>query len=201
MSPVKSCKRTFDLFWTILGLILLWPLFLLVAFCIKLDDGGPVFFRQERVGFNGSPFRIWKFRTMVIDAERLGKPLTVGPDPRMTRFGFWLRKLKVDELPQLLNVLSGEMSLVGPRPEVPRYVAFYTAEQRQVLGLAPGITDPASIEYRHENDLLSEANDAEKVYVEKIMPEKIKLNLIYSGRATVWSDFGVILKTLKEIFH
>ncbi len=193
---MKWQKRVFDLFWTIPGLVVLSPLFGVIALWIKLDDGGPVFFRQERVGQNGQLFRIWKFRTMVVDAEKRGRPLTVGRDPRITRAGYRLRRYKLDELPQLLNVLRGEMSLVGPRPEVPRYVALYTPEQRRVLDLMPGITDPASIRYRHENELLSQAEDPEKVYVEEIMPEKIRINLDYAQRATIWSDFWVILQTL-----
>jgi len=193
-------KRFFDLFWTIPGLLILSPFFLLVAFLIKLDDGGPVFFRQERVGRGGKPFRIWKFRTMVIDAERLGLQLTVGPDPRISRIGKYLRQFKMDELPQLFNVLAGEMSLVGPRPEVPKYVAMYSTDQRRVLNLAPGITDPASIKYKDENSVLASASDPEKSYIEKIMPEKIRLNLDYSDRAGLWSDFLVILRTLVNIF-
>jgi len=197
---MRWSKRLFDLFWTILGLLVLWPLFLLVALLIKLDDGGPVFFRQERVGYKGRLFRIWKFRTMVVDAEKIGKPLTVGRDPRITRVGYWLRKFKLDELPQLFNVLAGEMSLVGPRPEVPKYVALYTPGQRRVLDLVPGITDPASIKYRDESEILARSPDPERTYVEEIMPEKIRLNLEYAERATVWSDFIVILCTLLRVF-
>lgn len=167
---------------------------------IKLDDKGPVFFRQERVGYKGRPFRIWKFRTMVVDAEKIGKPLTVGRDPRITRVGYWLRKFKLDELPQLFNVLVGEMSLVGPRPEVPKYVALYTPEQRKVLDLVPGITDPASIKYRDESEILGRSPDPDRTYLEEIMPEKIRLNLEYAAHATVWSDFIIVLKTLFRVF-
>ncbi len=189
-------KRFFDLFWTIPGLLLLTPLFLVVAISIKLDDGGPVFFRQERVGQGGKHFRIWKFRTMVVNAEKIGRQITVGRDPRITRVGHWLRKYKLDELPQLFNVLSGDMTLVGPRPEVPRYVALYTPEQRAVLDLLPGITDPASVRYRHESELLAQSNDPERTYIEEIMPEKIRINLAYAEHASLLRDFWVILQTL-----
>lgn len=189
-------KRVFDLFWTVPGLIILSPVFLCIALWIKLDDGGPIFFKQERVGQSGQLFRIWKFRTMVVDAEKHGRQLTVGRDPRITRAGYWLRKFKLDELPQLLNVLRGEMSLVGPRPEVPRYVALYTPEQRKVLDLVPGITDPASIRYRNESELLALSDNPEHTYITEIMPEKIRLNLAYAQQATVWRDFKVILQTL-----
>jgi len=193
---MRLSKRLFDLFWTLAGLCLLWPIFLLIALLIRLDDGGPVFFRQERVGHKGKPFHIWKFRTMVVDAEKLGMPITIGRDPRITSVGFWLRKYKLDELPQLFNVLTGEMSLVGPRPEVPDYVALYTPEQRAVLELRPGITDPASIKYRDENELLAQAPAPEQTYIEEIMPAKIQLNLEYASRATIWSDFLIILRTI-----
>jgi len=193
---MRLSKRLFDLFWTMAGLCLLWPLFLVIALLIKRHDGGPVFFRQERVGHKGHSFRIWKFRTMVVDAEKLGMPLTIGQDPRITPVGFWLRKYKLDELPQLFNVLTGEMSLVGPRPEVPDYVALYTPEQRAVLELVPGITDPASIKFRRENELLAQALDPVRAYVKEIAPEKIQLNLEYAAQATVWRDFVIILRTL-----
>lgn len=193
---MSSAKRVYDLFWSVLGLAVLLPAFAVVALLIKIDDGGPVFFRQERVGFGGRRFHVWKFRTMVIDAERRGGQLTVGQDPRITRVGAWLRSTKLDELPQLFNVLRGEMSLVGPRPEVPRYVELYAPEQRKVLDLVPGITDPASIRYRNESNLLAQSFDPERTYVEQIMPEKIALNLAYAAKATIWSDTMVILSTL-----
>jgi lipopolysaccharide/colanic/teichoic acid biosynthesis glycosyltransferase len=183
----------------LIGLLTLWPLLLVIGAAIKLEDGGPVFFRQERVGIGGRRFRLWKFRTMVTDAERRGGQLTVGGDPRVTAAGRWLRQFKLDELPQLLNVLRGEMSLVGPRPEVPRYVGLYTAEQRAVLRLVPGITDPASIRYRDESAELARAVDPERLYVEEIMPEKIRLNLEYAARATPWTDFLVVLSTLRHL--
>jgi len=196
---MKLEKRLFDIVASAIGLLVLWPVFLVIAVLIKLEDGGPVFYRQERIGYKGRPFKIWKFRTMVVNADKLGKPLTVGRDPRITRVGYWLRKFKLDELPQLLNVLLGEMSLVGPRPEVPQYVALYTPEQRKVLDLVPGITDPASIKFANEAELLAEASNPEKFYIEHIMPTKIRLNMEYASHATLWSDILVILKTLVRI--
>lgn len=189
-------KRAFDLFWSVLGLAVLSPLLLLVALLVKLEDGGPVFFRQVRIGRGGHPFLIWKFRTMVVDAERQGRAITVGQDRRITRIGRYLRNTKLDEFPQLLNVLAGEMSLVGPRPEVPRYVDHYTEAQRAILGLRPGITDLASIKYRNESDLLGQAEDPEATYVQVVLPDKIRINLAYAEGAGVGSDFLVILATL-----
>jgi lipopolysaccharide/colanic/teichoic acid biosynthesis glycosyltransferase len=197
---MKWQKRAFDIFWTVSGLWVLAPLFLLIALWIKLDDGGPIFFKQERVGQRGKIFHLWKFRSMVLNAEKMGRPLTVGGDPRITRAGYWLRKFKLDELPQLFNVLKGEMSLVGPRPEVPHYVAFYTPEQLAVLELVPGITDPASIKYRHESLLLAQAKEPEQFYITTVMPDKIQINLEYAARATLWSDFQIILQTLWAAF-
>jgi lipopolysaccharide/colanic/teichoic acid biosynthesis glycosyltransferase len=192
-------KRLFDVGATIAGLFVLWPVLLIVALLIKLDDGGSVFFRQERVGRAGRRFRVWKFRTMIPDAERRGGTLTVGDDPRTTRVGRWLRRSKVDELPQLFNVLAGDMSLVGPRPEVPRYVARYSADQRRVLDLVPGITDPASIAYSRESELLARAPDPERYYVTAVMPDKIRINLTYAARATRWTDVKVVLETLGQL--
>ncbi|MCL6442253.1 MAG: sugar transferase [Alicyclobacillus sp.] len=189
-------KRAFDVFWSGLGLLLLWPLFLVIALLIKVDDGGTVFFRQERVGYRGKVFWIYKFRTMTPDAERTGRHITVGSDPRITRTGKWLRKTKLDELPQLINVLKGEMTLVGPRPEVPKYVAMYDDDQRRVLELVPGITDPASIKYRNESELLATAYDPEHMYIDEIMPDKIAINMDYAARATLLTDFLVVLHTL-----
>ncbi len=188
--------RLFDLFWSSVGLVFLSPLFLFVAVAIKLGDGGPVFFKQERVGQNGHSFRILKFRTMTTGADRVGLPITVGQDARITRVGQWLRRWKMDEFPQLFNVLRGEMSLVGPRPEVPRYVAMYSEEQIKVLLLCPGITDAASIAYRHENEVLQQTGDPETFYIQNIMPNKIRINLQYAAHATVWTNFKVILATL-----
>lgn len=195
---MKKGKRVFDLCIAIPGLIFLSPLFLVVALLIKLDDGGPVFFLQERVGYRGRRFRIWKFRTMYVGAEQKGS-LTIGEDPRITRVGRWLRKWKLDEFPQLINVILGEMSLVGPRPEVPKYVALYGEAELPVLNLVPGITDPASIAFRNESDVLATAEDPERVYVQFLMREKIRLNLEYAKRATIWTDFLVILRTFLAI--
>jgi lipopolysaccharide/colanic/teichoic acid biosynthesis glycosyltransferase len=189
-------KRAFDLFWSILGLVILLPLLALVAVAVKLEDRGPVFFRQVRIGRGGRPFRIWKFRTMVVNAERLGRSITVGQDPRITRVGGWLRKTKLDEIPQLMNVVVGEMSLVGPRPEVPRYVEIYTEPQRTILALRPGITDLASIKYRNESELLAQSENPDETYVQILLPDKININLAYASRAGVGSDFLVILATL-----
>ena len=192
-------KRVVDVALSVLALALLWPLGLVIAAAVTLGDGGPAFFRQERVGRGGRTFRMWKFRTMIVGAERSGRHLTVGDDPRVTRVGAVLRRTKLDELPQLFNVLRGEMSLVGPRPEVPRYVAFYNAEQRPVLRLTPGITDPASLRYRDESEELAGSAEPERMYVEHIMPEKIRLNLAYAARATWRSDLGVIWSTLRML--
>ena len=196
---MTRAKRTLDLVTAGVGLMLLAPLLAVVAVLVKTEDGGSVFFRQERVGYRGRPFRIWKFRTMVRDAAR-GLPLTVESDTRVTRIGGWLRRSKLDELPQLFNVLVGEMSLVGPRPEVACYVASYSAAQRRVLELVPGVTDEASIRYVAESALLAAAFDPERVYVSEIVPDKIRLNLAYAAHATVWSDVWVILATLHRLF-
>jgi lipopolysaccharide/colanic/teichoic acid biosynthesis glycosyltransferase len=198
MSPAK---RIFDLVCVVPGLIIILPIWLIVAVLIWLEDRGPVIFTQERVGFRGVPFRMWKFRSMVVNAEKLGKQLTVGRDPRITRVGHFLRQSKLDELPQLVNVLRGEMSLVGPRPEVPRYVALYTADQRRVLEVPPGITDPASIRYRDESEVLAQSEDPERTYITEIMPDKIRLNLEYTANANVWADVRVIFGTLRRLFQ
>jgi lipopolysaccharide/colanic/teichoic acid biosynthesis glycosyltransferase len=166
---------------------------------VKRSSPGPVFFRQVRVGRYGKPFRIYKYRTMVVDAERAGGQITPNNDNRITPLGHKLRKTKLDELPQLFNVLRGEMSLVGPRPEVPRYVEMYTPEQRRVLDLPPGITDPASIRYKDEGEVLAASQNPEETYVQEIMPEKIRLNLEYAERATILTDIGIIFRTLASI--
>jgi lipopolysaccharide/colanic/teichoic acid biosynthesis glycosyltransferase len=197
---MTAAKRVLDVAGATAGLLVLAPLFAVIALLVRVEDGGPAFFLQERVGYQGRVFRMWKFRTMVRDAESRGLPLTVGRDPRVTRVGAWLRRLKVDELPQLLNVLIGNMTLVGPRPEVPRYVALYDGAQRRVLGLVPGITDEASIRYSEEDALLATAADPERFYVDELMGEKIRINLEYAARATVWTDVGVILATLRHLF-
>ncbi len=191
-------KRAFDLVVASLALLLLAPLFALIALAIKLDSPGPVFFRQERVGRHGVPFRIHKFRTMVVDAPTRGPQITVGRDPRITRVGAFLRDTKLDELAQLIDVLQGTMSLVGPRPEVPQYVARYTPEQRaKILSVRPGITDPASLEYRRESELLARAADPERAYVEQIMPAKLRQAERYVDEATLWTDLRVLARTLR----
>jgi FlaA1/EpsC-like NDP-sugar epimerase/lipopolysaccharide/colanic/teichoic acid biosynthesis glycosyltransferase len=194
-----TVKRVLDLFCTAIGLVLLAPLFAIVAILIKLDDGGPVFYRQRRVGRGGRSFAMYKFRSMRVRSDE-GALLTVGADPRITRVGFWIRRFKVDELPQLFNVLTGEMTLVGPRPEVERYVDLYSAEQRRVLDLTPGITDPASIRFWDESRLLAEAGDPERYYVSHIMPEKLRIQLAYADEQSVWSDLLVVLHTLRRLW-
>jgi lipopolysaccharide/colanic/teichoic acid biosynthesis glycosyltransferase len=169
-----------------------------IALVIKLGDWGPVFFAQQRIGRFGEPFRIYKFRTMVANAEKLGIPLTTRDDPRITHVGHWLRRTKLDELPQLWNVVKGDMSLVGPRPEVPRYVALYTAKQRQVLEVRPGITDPASLEFFDEARCIDTSNP-EMAYVTLILPRKLAINLAYLRRRTLLSDFVVLLATLRKL--
>jgi lipopolysaccharide/colanic/teichoic acid biosynthesis glycosyltransferase len=196
---MTPAKRAFDTLAAAVGLVVLSPLFLVIALAVSLGDGGPVFFRQARVGRGGRQFRMWKFRTMVPDAERRGRQITVGDDPRITPVGRLLRKAKLDELPQLFNVLTGEMSLVGPRPEVPRYTALYAPDERPVLELVPGITDPASIRYRDEGALLATASDPERAYTERIMREKIRLNLEYASRATRWTDLMIVLRTVARV--
>jgi lipopolysaccharide/colanic/teichoic acid biosynthesis glycosyltransferase len=198
---MTRAKRALDVVGAGTGIVVLSPLFLILALLIKADGPGPVFFRQVRVGYRGRLFRMWKFRSMVPDAEARGLPLTVGRDPRVTPVGAWLRRLRLDELPQLFNVVVGDMSLVGPRPEVPQYVASYGAEQRAVLDLVPGITDVASIRYLDEEALLATAPDPQRLYRETIAPEKIRLNLAYAAGATVWRDVGVIVTTLLRLFY
>jgi len=193
-------KRLFDIVCAGIGLLLLSPLLLAVAVWIKLDSPGPVMFRQERVGRFGASFRIHKFRTMRVDAPRLGPQITIGDDARITRSGRWLRASKVDELPQLWDVLRGAMSLVGPRPEVPRYVALYPAELRElVLSVRPGITDPASLSFRNESELLARAEDPEREYVEVVMPMKLRLAADYVRNASLGGDIRLILATLGAI--
>ena len=194
--PQLIAKRVMDIAISAAALCVLWPVFRLIALAIVIDDPGPVFYRQVRVGRGGRPFRIFKFRTMVVDADKKGLSITVGRDSRITRVGAFLRKTKLDELAQLLNVLCGQMSFVGPRPEVPRYVELYTPYQRQVLLVRPGITDYASIAYRNENDLLAGADDPEKMYIETIMPDKIELNMKYLREISPLADLRLILKTV-----
>jgi len=189
-------KRTFDLVFSLLGLGVLLPFILLVAVWIKLTSRGPVFYRGVRVGRAGKGFRILKFRTMVVDAEQLGGPSTSGDDPRITNVGRLLRKHKLDELPQLFNVLKGEMSVVGPRPEVPLEVDRYTPQQRELLSVSPGITDWASIRFRNEGEILQGSLNPHETYREKIQPLKILLGLEYARHHSSWIDLRIILATL-----
>ena len=188
-------KRIFDVIASGLGLIVLSPLFLILAIWIKIDSRGPVFYRQVRVGYKNKDFRIFKFRSMRVGADK-GSLVTIGGhDPRVTRSGYFIRKFKFDELPQLINVFLGDMSLVGPRPEVRHYVDYWTPEQMHVLDVRPGITDPASIKFRNENELMEKAEDPEKYYIEVIMQEKIKLYLEYVEKHSFLYDLGLIFKT------
>ena len=199
--PQLLLKRLMDIVVSGGALLVIWPVLLIVALAIKIDDPGPVFYRQVRVGRGGRTFRIFKFRTMVVDADKKGLAITVGLDNRITRVGALLRRTKLDELAQLINVFTGDMSFVGPRPEVQKYVDLYTPYQRQVLLVRPGITDYASIAYRNENDLLAGAEDPERMYIDVIMPDKIELNMKYlreiSPAADIRLIFGTILAVIK----
>ena len=173
----------------------------MLAIWIKIDSEGPVFYRQVRVGKGNRDFRLFKFRSMRVGSDRKGLITVGGRDPRVTRSGYYIRKYKLDELPQLINVFTGDMSLVGPRPEVRKYVDLYTPEQMHVLDVRPGITDPASIRYRNENELLDQAEDPDRYYIEVIMPDKLRLNLEYVAKHSFWSDIGLIFKTFEEIIR
>ena len=195
-------KRLFDLVLAALALLALLPLLAVVALWVKLDSPGPVFFRQERVGRGGVPFRIHKFRTMVADSPARGLPLTVGADPRVTRAGSVLRRLRIDELPQFIDVLQGTMSLVGPRPEVPRYVAHYPAELRaRVLAVRPGMTDPATLAHIDEAAMLAAAADPEREYIDRILPAKLTQAVQYAERATLASDMAVLWRTSRALWR
>lgn len=192
-------KRAFDLSAALAGLLLLLPVFAVIAAWIKLDSPGPVFFRQERVGLRKRSFRIYKFRTMKARAEQGGTLITIGRDPRITRTGAVLRRYKLDELPQLINIVLGQMSFVGPRPEVPYYVNMYSEEQMRVLSVRPGLTDDASIKYSDENALLAGVSHPERVYVEQIMPDKLSINLQYVAAPSLRKDMEIIWKTLVKL--
>ncbi|MDU1101871.1 MAG: sugar transferase [Haemophilus parainfluenzae] len=191
--------RFFDFILSLVGLVVLAPIFIVLAIWIKIDSKGPVFYKQVRVGQNGIDFGLFKFRSMVVDADKKGLITVGGRDPRITRSGYFIRKYKLDELPQLINVLLGDMSLVGPRPEVRKYVELYTDEQQKVLSVKPGITDYASIEYMDENEILGKSNDPEKTYIEEIMPEKIKYNMKYINNKNLFEYFKIILLTVLKI--
>lgn len=189
-------KRFFDIVVSLLGIIITSPILLVVSLLIKLTSKGPVFFRQERIGRGEKPFRILKFRTMVVNADSQGLKITVGGDKRITGVGKVLRKTKLDELPQLFNVFAGQMSLVGPRPEVAEYVALYTPQQRKVLTVRPGITDYASVCFRNENEILAEAEDPQKEYIERIMPLKLRYNAKYIEEMSVLTDLKILFMTV-----
>jgi lipopolysaccharide/colanic/teichoic acid biosynthesis glycosyltransferase len=191
--------RSLDFLFSFLGLILLSPFFLLIALFIKLSSSGPVLYKQSRIGLNGSDFSVFKFRSMRVDSDKLGLITVGGRDPRVTPIGYYLRKYKLDELPQLINVLTGDMSLVGPRPEVKKYVDLYTIDQKKVLSIRPGITDWASIYYRDENVILGQSSDPEKDYIEKVMPDKLNYNLIYIENYGLVQYFKIIFSTLWHI--
>ena len=196
----KYGKRALDVLSATLGLIVLSPVFALVSCCIKLTSRGPVFYRQVRLGKGGRQFQILKFRSMVVDASNAGLGITVSGDTRVTAVGRFLRRHKVDELPQLWNVMRGEMSLVGPRPELPRYVAEYTCEQRTVLSARPGITDPGSLVYRHEEEILADHEDPEQFYRTQILPDKLARNIAYLQCITLRSDLRIILNSVSSSF-
>ncbi|MDP7422435.1 MAG: sugar transferase [bacterium] len=192
-------KRIIDIGLSSLGLIFLSPFFLLVAFLIKLTGKGPVFFVQTRIGLDFKPFRFYKFRSMVPDAPRIGPPVTADGDIRITKIGRYLRKTKIDEFPQLFNVLKGDMSLVGPRPESEKYVQLFRDEYREILKVKPGITDCATLEYRNEEEILQGYEDPEKGYIEEILPRKLELSKRYLDRRNLWLDLVIILKTVGRI--
>ncbi len=195
-------KRLFDLIFSLIGLIITSPLLVLIAILIKLDSKGPIFYRGTRIGQFGKPFRIFKFRTMVVNAEELGGPSTAGDDSRLTKIGKLLKKFQLDELPQLINVLEGEMSFVGPRPEVKMYVDMMTNEERStILSIKPGMTDLASLWDFHESEVLKGSPDPEKSYMEKIRPTKIKLQLEYVKTRSFMLDLKIIIKTILKIFY
>ena len=193
-------KRLLDIIFSMFGILLLSPLFVVFGLLVKLTSKGPILYSQKRIGLHGKEFSLFKFRTMLIGADKKGL-LTIGEkDARITNLGLFLRKYKLDELPQLINVFNGTMSFVGPRPEVKKYVDLYSEEQRKVLNIRPGITDWASIFYRHENITLGQSSDPEKEYIEKIMPAKLNYNLIYINNYTVIEYFKIIFRTLWHIF-
>lgn len=192
-------KRLLDLFVAALGLVALSPLLLVVTALIRFSDGGHVFYRGVRVGRHGRPFRVFKFRTMRVDAEKIGGPSTAADDPRITRVGRWLRKSKVDELPELLNVVVGDMSLVGPRPEVEQYVRLMSDEERVILSVPPGLTDWATLWNSDEGAVLAGAADPERAYLEIIRPEKIRLQLEYVRRRSFWIDLMILLQTVRAV--
>lgn len=193
-------KKIFDIVFSVIGLIIFSPLFLVLSLIIKIDSKGPVFYKQVRVGKDNKDFLLYKFRSMRVNSDKEGLLTVGGKDSRITKSGYFIRKYKLDELPQLINVLKGEMSFVGPRPEVRKYVDLYNEKQKLVLMLKPGITDNASIIYRNENDMLSKSQDPETLYVQKIMPDKLKINLEYLNDNSFASDLKIIFRTFKAMF-
>lgn len=200
LQPPRA-QRLFDLCLATLGLIISAPLFLLIALLVRLGSPGPALFRQKRIGRFGEPFEIFKFRTMVADAEKRGMQITVGDDARVTRIGRFLRNNKIDELPQLINVLKGEMSIIGPRPEVPRYVERYTDHQRRILLLRPGISSAASIAYHRESEILARSSNPEQFYCDEVLPAKIRRDIEYARNATIWSDCLILFQTFFRILR
>lgn len=190
-------KRAVDIVLSSLALVMFCPLFVILAVLIKVDSPGPVFFRGVRVGRSGRPFRIFKFRTMVVNADRIGGPSTAADDPRITRIGKWIRRFNLDELPQFINVVKGEMSIVGPRPEVPQYVEMFTEEEKTILTVRPGITDWATLWIRDEGKILAGSENPERTYMEKIWPEKHRLALEYAKNNSLWVDCEIMIRTLK----
>jgi len=188
--------RFLDALFSFFGLIILSPIFFILCLWVIFDSAGPIFYIQKRVGLNGKEFNLFKFRTMRVNADKQGLLTVGGKDPRITNSGYVLRKYKLDELPQLLNVLKGEMSLVGPRPEVRKYVDLYTLDQRQVLQVRPGITDEASIKYKNENDLLALSDNPEKTYIQDIMPAKLELNKKFIQNPNLTNYFSIVLRTI-----
>lgn len=192
-------SRLFDILSSLVGILFLSPFLLLISLLIIMDSGLPVFYFQERIGLHGKPFQLLKFRSMKTGSDKKGL-LTIGSgDSRITKMGFFLRKFKLDEIPQLFNVLKGDMALVGPRPEVRKYVELYNDEQKQILNVRPGITDLASIEYINENDLLAASSDPEASYIKEVMPHKIQINILYLKERSFFKDIQVIIKTLGKI--
>lgn len=192
-------KRIFDIFFSCIGLVILLPFFIIIGLLLVIDSPGGVFYKQARVGKNNIDFYLFKFRSMRTGADKKGLLTVGGRDSRITRMGYFIRKYKIDELPQLLNVFLGDMSLVGPRPEVRKYVDLYNEKQKQVLSVKPGITDYASIEYSNENELLGKAENPEQVYIDEIMPAKLKLNLKYIDEQGISTDLKIIFKTIGKI--
>lgn len=194
-------KRLMDIFFSLIGLILLFPLFLIIGLIITLDSKGGVFYKQIRVGKDGKDFKLFKFRSMAVGSDKKGLLTVGGNDSRITKPGYFIRKYKIDELPQLINVFIGNMSLVGPRPEVRKYVDLYNQEQQKVLTVKPGITDYASIAYINENEVLGKSSNPENTYIEEVMPSKLKLNLKYIEEKSVITDIKIIFKTIAKIIN